>query len=352
MEIDDDTLLRLRWRALLLDDRAGRSAAEVVGWLGAVQAQDPRQAEWAIGVRSGILTRDDVRLAHRDRRIVRTWAMRGTLHAVPAADAHWMIEHLGRRQLTPVRTRLTRAGVDGPQITRALDALAGVLSSGPQTRTACRSAVATVVPELTNQQFSHLIELAALHAIVCPCPGDGAEQWYTLLDSAAPDPTILDRAEAHVTIAERYIRSHGPVTAHDLARWAGITLTDARRAIAELGPQLVTATWNGTSVHLFRSLADSSLGPDDRIRLLPGFDEHIIGYARRQPTVPAEHDRSIVPGGNGIYQPTIARAGWTIGTWKVAGGSALPTLFAAHTFTGQGSVAAAESEFRRFNAPT
>lgn len=320
--IDDATLMRLRWRALQLDDRADRDVAGIVGWFGAVQAQDARHAAWAIGVRASDLTRSQVLAAHREQCIVRTWVMRGTLHYVPAADAGWMVEHLACRMRPAVVARLAKVGLDDPRASTAVDALVAALAEGPQTRSACRAAIGTALGEVTAEQAGRVIDLAALDAGVLPDASDGGEQRYTLLDAVVPAGRRLDRSEAHRTIAQRYVRSHGPVTAADLARWAGMTLTDARRAISELADELVTATWNDTTVHLTKELAD--LGPaggDGPVRLLPAFDEHVIGYASRQPTVPIEHDRHIVPGGNGIYQATIAAAGRTLGTWKAARGA-------------------------------
>jgi ribosomal protein L16/L10AE len=60
---------------------------EVVSWLGAVQAQDYLAALWAVGLRTTDAREKEVEQAISDRRIVRTWPMRGTLHFVGAADA-------------------------------------------------------------------------------------------------------------------------------------------------------------------------------------------------------------------------------------------------------------------------
>ena len=53
----------------------------------AVQAQVIGSAELAIHARVDGMRREDVRDAlWRDRALVKTWAMRGTLHLLPAAD--------------------------------------------------------------------------------------------------------------------------------------------------------------------------------------------------------------------------------------------------------------------------
>jgi inactivated superfamily I helicase len=55
------------------------------------------------------------------------------------------------------------------------------------------------------------------------------------------------------------------------------------------------------------------------VRLLPGFDEYMLGYADRTAALPAEHADRIVPGGNGVFQPTVVSAGQVVGTWRAAG---------------------------------
>src|SRR5947209_2569843 len=70
---------------------------EVVGWLGAVQAQDYLGALWAVGLRMRKAVETDVEQALAKKTIIRTWPMRGTLHFVAAADVRWMLELLTPR---------------------------------------------------------------------------------------------------------------------------------------------------------------------------------------------------------------------------------------------------------------
>src|SRR5438105_3389003 len=74
--------------------------AEVVRWLGAVQAQDYPASLWAIGLRTSNATKATIERAIADRAIVRTWPMRGTIHFVPAEDARWMLRLLTPRVVT------------------------------------------------------------------------------------------------------------------------------------------------------------------------------------------------------------------------------------------------------------
>ena len=66
--------------------------ADVVRWLGAVQAQDYGQSLWALGSRLRRGTMATVERAIADRQIVRTWLMRGTIHFAAPEDVRWLLE--------------------------------------------------------------------------------------------------------------------------------------------------------------------------------------------------------------------------------------------------------------------
>jgi hypothetical protein len=86
--------IRLRNHGLATPPFADATA--VIEAFGAVQAQDYPGALWGIAQRTKRDTREDVEHAVRERRLVRTWPMRGTLHFVDAALVHSML-----RVLTP-----------------------------------------------------------------------------------------------------------------------------------------------------------------------------------------------------------------------------------------------------------
>ena len=73
------------------------SPAEVVHWMGAVQAQDYLSSLWEIGLRMRSATERLIEQAIEARKIIRTWPMRGTIHFVPAEDASWMVRLMGPR---------------------------------------------------------------------------------------------------------------------------------------------------------------------------------------------------------------------------------------------------------------
>src|SRR5436853_3396306 len=107
--------------------------ADVVAWLGAVQAQDYLGAFWAVGLRTGKAIEKDVEKAIADRKIVRTWPMRRTLHFVAAEDVRWMLELLTPRVVAASARRAEQLlGLDEATIARSKKLLEKVLQGGKQ----------------------------------------------------------------------------------------------------------------------------------------------------------------------------------------------------------------------------
>src|SRR5579883_1658332 len=72
---------------------------DVARRLGALQAQDYLGALWSIGLRLPDATEAVVEQAIAERRLVRTWPLRGTLHFVAAEDVRWLLRLLAPRAI-------------------------------------------------------------------------------------------------------------------------------------------------------------------------------------------------------------------------------------------------------------
>ena len=95
-----------------IDGEKFETPEEVVKWMGALQAQDYLQSLWAIGLRTQSATVADIEQAIVDRKILRTWPMRGTIHFVPPEDAHWMLTLSAPRMIAGSKRRLEQLELD------------------------------------------------------------------------------------------------------------------------------------------------------------------------------------------------------------------------------------------------
>lgn len=319
---EDRRIRAARMTSLLLDDRPreGRTVAGVVEWFGAMQGQDLASVMWSLGLRTG-LTRDEVGAAFESGEILRTWPMRGTLHVVPGADARWMIAHLGARALRGAEARRQFLGLAEEDADRAAAVLRDALGGGRiMTRAECVSALEAAGIPGAGQRAYHLLWYASQKGVTCVGPQRGKDQTFVLLDEFAPPGPDLDRPSALAVIAERFVRSHAPVSAHDLARWADLTVTDARAGLAA-ADGVVPRTFGGRDLFVTEALLDDAVAGADPTptlpaRALPGFDEFVLGYRDRTAQLDADHERLVVPGGNGVFANTLVLDGHVVGTWR------------------------------------
>jgi Winged helix DNA-binding domain len=288
--------------------------AEVVRSLCAVQAQDYYAALWAVGLRLRNAVDADIERAITDRRIVRTWPMRGTLHFVAAEDARWLIELLGPRTLRRSAARLQRDfDIDASQIKQARKIVerslrGGVALTRPQLYERLDAAGITT----SEQRGMHILWWLAHEGLICCGARSGKQHTFVLLDEWIPGSSSPAREDALAALAERYFAHHGPATLADFIWWAGITASDGKTAIETANSRLEREHHDGK---------DWWFGPTQRTRaktrcvLLPVYDEYTVGYSDRSAVLDpayANHESA----GHGIFRAPIVVDGKIIGSWS------------------------------------
>lgn len=313
MKFEDIATLRIKSQHTAAADF--RTAGDVVSWMGAMQAQDYAGALWSIGLRTPHLTQADIEQAIIRKEIVRTWPMRGTLHFVSAKDARWMVKLLAPRAIAAAASRRHQLEITDAVIAKAQEIITAALSSGKEkSRTELLQLLDEGGIATANQRGIHLLRYFAEQGILCFGPHAGKQPTFVLLDLWLPPVRELTRDESLTELAKRYFLSHGPATMKDFTGWANLVIADAKLGIKLAGDQLSETTINGTTYWFDPTLDFSPDAPT--AHLLPGFDEFMLGYKDRLPSLAAEHTYKIVPGGNGMFLPTIVVDGKVIGTWK------------------------------------
>jgi hypothetical protein len=302
--IDDRRRSRLRVQRLA--PRHADGVAGLVRALGGVQAQDPAAAALAVRARTVGLTAADVERARvGERSVVRTWAMRGTLHLVGAADVGWLLRLLGPRLVAAGRHRRAELGLDEGASVRGValirDRLAG---AGALTRGELAAALAAAGIPYRGQATVHLLVRAALEGHVCHGPLRDGEPTFVPLDGWLP-PAPAPPPDPVAALARRYRASHAPADAADFAYWSGLGAAEARAGWAASDDAAVG-----------EDAAREAAGPI--VRLLPAFDEYLLGWRDRSVAVPAAHARRVHPGG-GLIHPVLLVEGRALGTWRRVG---------------------------------
>ncbi|MFB9643227.1 winged helix DNA-binding domain-containing protein [Agromyces lapidis] len=238
----DRELARWRLRSQSLTAPAD-DAEQVVRSLLAVQAENPSQSAWAVATRTPSPEASDLARALESGRVIRTHVLRPTWHYVHADDVRWLLELTAPRVL-PVFDQQLKALDD--RMTAITDAVESALGEAPdQTRADLAAALADRGFELTGQQLMLVVGRLEMVGLVCSGAPRGGEHSYALMSERVPAARPFDRDEALAELASRYCTSHGPATERDLAYWATLTVTDARRGIAAADDRLESIEHDG-----------------------------------------------------------------------------------------------------------
>ncbi len=293
---------------------AGRTVLSIVEHFLAMQAQDAPGVAWSLGLRTGA-TKSHTADALAGRDVVRTWPMRGTVHLIPSRDAKWMLDLMGGKALAGADRRRQSLGLPDDVAYRAVDILAARVAEadGPVSRGDCLTALADagIAPE--NQRGYHLLWLASQLGHLAGGPPRGKEQTFVSLDTWAPLHRAPSREEALALVAAAYVRGHGPITERDLVRWTGMGLHECRVGLTTAKGILAVDTEAGPAWVTGFALEAPSIAPT---RLLPGFDEFILGYSADERAIDPAHHGAVVPGNNGMFKRTVVDCGRVVALWS------------------------------------
>ena len=319
--LSDEELRLLRLRAQRLAGEPATSVHEVVRGVGALQAQSARAARLAVRARSAGLDAAAVgRACGGDRSVVRTWAMRGTLHMVPGEDVGWVVALLGPVFAAAGRRRRLQLGLDEDACERGLMAIAKVLAGErPLSRAELvgRLAGEGVALDPRSQAPAHLLAYAANRGLVCRGPDlEGDEPSYVLLADWVGERHELAPEAALAELARRYLAGHGPADARDFAAWSGLPARRARRGFELVAAELDEVRAGDQRLWTLASTAaDVEDGERPNVRLLGHFDAYLLGYHDRGLVLDLRFARRIQAGG-GMVQPALLVDGRVAGTWR------------------------------------
>jgi hypothetical protein len=317
-ELPAEWLRRARAAAQLLAGEPAADPVRAVVRVVAVQAQAAGPARLALRPRTVAVTAGDVDRACGDGSLVRTWAMRGTLHMLAAGDVRWVNCLLGPVFARAGRRRREQLGLDEATCERAFAAIEQVLRGGESlTRAVLIARVREhgVAIDARTQAPPHLLAYAANSGLICRGP-DAArdEPTYVLLDGYVPAARPMARQEALAELARRYLAGYGPATAAGFRAWSGLPAAETRQAFAALAGETAEVSAVGERMLVLR---DADLRPPAvPARLLGHFDPLLLGYRDRDLIVDPAYARRVQAGG-GFIQPTVLVDGRVAGTWSL-----------------------------------
>ena len=306
------------WRAgrHFLDRRAPvDSLLPVASRLCGLHAQVMSSAELAVWARVEDARREAVQKAlWEDRTLVKMWAMRGTLHLLPASELSLWHGALrtSRRYLKPALW-LKYFGLTMEDLDRVTEAIATALDGRVITREELAREVRRITgsaafgAKIVESSWGTILRPAAISGRLCFGPSLGPRVRFTRPDTwlagagRAPGAP-MDPQVATAEVARRFLAAYGPATYHDLARWwSGGGVATARQWIGALGEVVCAVNLEGARAWMLAADARQARQAAMRsVRLLPMFDPYVVGASY--------HARQLLPGD---FRPRIYRQqGW------------------------------------------
>jgi hypothetical protein len=311
---------------------------EVSGALAGVQCQVMTSAQQVLAVRCGDPAGIDLdRLLWRDRALVKTWAMRGTLHVLPAAEWRTWVAVLRTREWRITPGWVKYHGITKAELDAVTEAIPEALAGDPLTRDELADRVAAItghahLGEQLRSGWAAVFKPAANRGLLCQGPPRGSnvtftdpDRWLGTAGGTGPDP---DPDDATAAVLARFLDIYGPATREDLARWLGVTPKAARLALAAHADGLAEVRVEGHAAWMTPAgaAAAAEAGPAEGVYLLPGFDPYVLApISHRAHTIP-EGRVEQVSRAAGWISPVLLVDGRIAGTWEAKVADGLTTV--------------------------
>jgi hypothetical protein len=279
--------------------------------IGGLQAQYAPAMYIGLWSRVAGLERDAVTRALEDRSAIQATLLRSTIHLVAADDFWpWAVAVRSARRESFLRGRPDAP--PAPAMARAARTLRRRLAGGPLLR--------RDIEGLLGKEAARGVGLW-LDLVRVPPLGTWERRradLYGLAEDWLP-PVEVSKADAVARVVGSYLSGFGPAPPDDIANWAGMKITDVKRALA----RIELRRFRGPDGDELLDLPDAPLPDPDTPappRFLPVWDATLLVHARRTQILPEE----LRPRVFNIRLPhgvsTFLVDGAVAGAWRFEGG--------------------------------
>ena len=323
MSLSWSRALAWRMRQQLLDPVGTESVVGVVRRLGAIPAQSDAAAEHAVRARRERSRSGEVARALVEGRIMKTFAFRGATHLLTPEEggAYLALRAASRMwELPSWQSFYGLAPSDWPLLR---EAVREALDDGPMTRDELAAAVTT------QRKFRHLgfafadgagtlLKPLAWQGDMSFGPPRAGRATFQRLDRNPRWAGLPELDDAGMRAIEAYFRTYGPTTPDHVHYWLGQGLGAGRKRIQSwikrFGDRLTAIDIDGEPAYVLREDLEELLATPatTAVRLLPGYDQWVLGPGTADVHVVPPSRRTLVSRGANV----VVVGGVVSGTWS------------------------------------
>lgn len=296
-------------RQLLLE-RSALSIPEALEQVGTLQTQYAPSGYVGLWTRLRAFPRDALTTALEDRTVIQATLMRGTIHLASRREFwRYAVGVRSARRAWALRTPIL--ATSEAAMVEAAARLSDALADGPRS--------VKELGEIGAGFVGHL----GLWVDLVRVPPSGtwerrrADRLALAEDWVGPPDSTEDEGLTHLVRA--YLRGFGPAPWRDIASWAGIAATEAKRG----GEGLTLTNYRDADGRALIDLPDAPL-PDPEtpapVRFLPHWDANLLVHARRTGLLPEAYRPRIFSSRNPFSVGTYLVDGVVAGGWSLKDG--------------------------------
>ena len=291
--------------------------AEVVSYMGAMQAQEYRMMRWAVTMRTRKPSAQAFKKAFDCGKIIRLHLMRGTWQLVSAEDYWPLLELCAPKAIAVTKgwmhsNKITISEEETAKIRDILVAICG--DKGSATKEDFSSGLAERGVLMDDHRLSYHIRMAEMSGVLCSGDLLPMKATYALAEERVKRRVMVDHDEALLMLTSKYFRSRQPATLEDFVWWSGLNISDCRKGIALMGHSIHKERWKDHEFYLTDDCRTRGFRMG-RYLFIPPYDEYLISYKSRDIVLPPNY-RHKAHSNNGIFQPVIAYNGIICGNWS------------------------------------
>src|SRR5438093_5944997 len=322
----------LAWRMhrQLLDPIGRPPVAGVVRRLCGVQAQVASTAELAVRVRRETSRHGEVSRALSEGRLIKTWAMRGALHLITPEEGGAFLSLMAAGRMWE-RPSWERYFGMTPKLWDVLrDTVREALDGTPLTRDELVAAVIARrglghVGDALRSGWGTLLKPLAWQGHLCFGPSRGNRVTFMSPPAASARwAGIPDPEDAAPIAISAYVGAYGPTTVRAFGNWLAAGWSPRRQFrtwFGALGDRLAEVEVDGERAYVLAEHVDelAATKPSKTVRLLPGFDQYVLGPSTADGHVVPAARRTAVSKQSGWISPVVVAGGVVSGTWGLDG---------------------------------